>query len=223
MVKRIGAITVGQSPRIDIVPEIKGLLGNVEIVEAGALDGLSYEEILQFAPSEKDYVLVTKLRDGRSVKISESYILQQIQKLIDQLTASGTDGIVMFCSGEFPEFSCTHPILYPQILLQQFVTVVAKGKKLGVINPDASQAPQALKRWSKVPVSQIAIEAASPYTDPDKIWQAASALKSWGAEMVVMDCMGFNQSMKQEVARIVGVPVILPRTVAARAVAELFS
>lgn len=40
--KKIGAITVGQSPRVDLIPEIQPILGDsVEIIQAGALDGLS--------------------------------------------------------------------------------------------------------------------------------------------------------------------------------------
>ena len=38
----IGTVTIGQSPRIDVVPEIAAILGdNIIINEAGALDGLS--------------------------------------------------------------------------------------------------------------------------------------------------------------------------------------
>lgn len=222
MVKRIGAITVGQSPRSDVVPDIQNLIGRVELVEAGALDGLSDEEILSFAPQKQDYVLVTRLRDGRSVTIAESYILKRIEKIIADLTAGGVDGILMFCSGEFPRFTCDVPLLYPQLLLQQFTTVVAEGKRLGIVNPDAAQAPQALKRWSKVPVSEIVIEAASPYGARENIRQAALSLKKQGVQMIVLDCIGFTQAMKEEVAEITGVPVIIPRTIAARTVAELF-
>ena len=43
--KKIGAITVGQSPRVDLIPEIQPILGDsVEIIQAGALDGLSKGE-----------------------------------------------------------------------------------------------------------------------------------------------------------------------------------
>ena len=49
--KKIGAITVGQSPRVDLIPEIQPILGDsVEIIQSGALDGLSKEEISKFVP-----------------------------------------------------------------------------------------------------------------------------------------------------------------------------
>ena len=52
--KKIGAITVGQSPRVDLIPEIQPILGDsVEIIQAGALDGLSKEEISKFGPDSR--------------------------------------------------------------------------------------------------------------------------------------------------------------------------
>lgn len=39
---KIGAITVGQSPRVDVTPDLWPIFGpNVELIEAGGLDGLS--------------------------------------------------------------------------------------------------------------------------------------------------------------------------------------
>ncbi len=46
MATRVGMITIGQSPRVDVVPEVAALVGRpMEVVEAGALDGLSLEEV----------------------------------------------------------------------------------------------------------------------------------------------------------------------------------
>ena len=42
----LGALTIGQSPRSDLIPEMLPLLGtDVEVIEAGALDGMSLEEV----------------------------------------------------------------------------------------------------------------------------------------------------------------------------------
>jgi protein AroM len=42
----IGVVTIGQTPRRDIVPHLRSVLGDhIEIIEAGALDGLSEEEV----------------------------------------------------------------------------------------------------------------------------------------------------------------------------------
>ncbi len=47
---RIGMVTVGQAPRADIVPDMAALLPDVDILEAGALDGLDRAAIARLAP-----------------------------------------------------------------------------------------------------------------------------------------------------------------------------
>ena len=48
---KVGLLTIGQSPREDIVSEIKPLLDSrIEILEKGLLDGLSFEEIKRLKP-----------------------------------------------------------------------------------------------------------------------------------------------------------------------------
>ena len=75
MVKmKVGAITIGQSPRTDVVQELFPLMGEqVELIQAGALDGLTREDIQAFAPGPEDYTLISRLRDGSSVMLAERY------------------------------------------------------------------------------------------------------------------------------------------------------
>lgn len=223
MVRKVGAITIGQSPRVDVVPEMKEVLGeNIEIIEGGALDGLTREEIAALAPGPEDYVLVTRLRDGSSVKIAERHIIPRMQSQIDRLVAEGAEMIALLCTGEFPGFSCPRLILKPQVILHHFTSAIATGRRLGVIVPDKDQVEQARARWAGVG-EVLKVEAASPYGPREEIWRAASSLKEWQAEVIVLDCIGFNLQMKKEVRQYAGVPVILPRTVLARTLQELLS
>ena len=222
MTAKIGAITIGQSPRVDVLPDIMDILGEVEIVERGALDGLNFEDIQKFAPSDGDYVLVTRLKDGRSVQIAEKHILERMQLQINELASQGVDGILLLCTGEFPGFTCHKPLLYPQRLLQHFVAGAALDQTVGVLTPDARQVPQAARRWLENGQKTVFVEPANPYGNHEQIVKAGMALKQQGAKLLVMDCIGYTRKMKAAVAEATGLPVVLPRTVAARAVAELF-
>ena len=72
--KKIGFITIGQSPRDDIMKDILPIIGDdIEILQKGALDNLSEEELEEIAPQSGDTVLVSSLRDGRSVSRSEEH------------------------------------------------------------------------------------------------------------------------------------------------------
>ena len=83
---KIGAITIGQAPRTDITRDILPLLPDyMTLTEYGALDDMTYEEVMsQFAPSENDEVLVSRMRDGRQAKFTERFIRPLVQKKIDQ-------------------------------------------------------------------------------------------------------------------------------------------
>ena len=71
---KIGAVTIGQSPRVDVTKDIMGIFGSsVELIQAGGLDGLTKEEIKAFAPEKDDYVLVSRLTDGSSVTFADFY------------------------------------------------------------------------------------------------------------------------------------------------------
>ena len=64
----VGLVTIGQSPRPDIVPDMAAIIGpGVDILEAGALDGLTRSDVDALKPTGDDEILVTRLLDGTGV------------------------------------------------------------------------------------------------------------------------------------------------------------
>ena len=88
MNRKIGAITIGQSPRNDLIPEIEEYFMGAEVLQAGALDGLSKEEIQALLPEEGDTVLVSRLRDKSWAVMGERKIVPLLQKCVDALTVA---------------------------------------------------------------------------------------------------------------------------------------
>lgn len=224
MTIKIGAITVGQSPRVDVMNDIEDYLkkADIKIIQRGALDGMTQTEIESIAPNKNDYTLVTRLSDGTSVKIAEKHILPRIQNLINELSQE-TNAICMFCTGEFPSFKTNKLILYPQILLHHFVAGILGNRCLGIISPDAVQIKNTIERWHKNGAKDVVATASSPYKNFEQIIPAAEKLKTQGAELIVLDCIGYSQQMKNSIIESTGLPVILPRTVLAHTLCELFS
>ena len=220
--RKIGAITIGQSPRVDVTPELQAVLGpEYEFIEGGALDGLTRAQVAELAPKPGDYVLVTRMADGGpSVQIAEHHILPRMQGQIDRVIAAGADVVALLCTGEFPPFQSSKLLVKPQPVLHHFVAALAEGKRLGVVIPAPEQVEHAIPRWKPV-AGEVRVEAGSPYADISQLERAVEALKGWEADMIVLDCMGFTTAMKARAAEIAKVPVILPRTVLARTLAEL--
>ena len=77
--KKIGTVTIGQAPRIDVIPGIVPILGSdVEIVESGALDGLSLSEIRQFSPQQGDYGSTDLFNDEHPLQAMGFFVGKEI-------------------------------------------------------------------------------------------------------------------------------------------------
>lgn len=222
MAHKIGTITIGQAPRVDVIPDISEILSPFELLHRGALDNLTRAEIEKFKPTEKDYVLVTRLSDGSSVQIAERYILPIIQKHITNLTNEGVDGIVMLCTGSFPAFDSSVPLLYPDNLLQGFVKTIGKDSRLGILTPAAAQLEQTKGKWGGHGFADVTVRAASPYASLDTVVAEGQRLGHEKIDLMILDCIGYTKEMKDKIRAGVKVPVILPRTVAAMYARELF-
>jgi len=217
---RLGVLTIGQSPRTDAVPEMAAFWPDVEVVEAGALDGLSKDEVRRLAPAAGDYVLITRMGDGTEVTIAKRHILGRLQEHITGLAASGCGAILLLCTGEFPDFRSAVPLIRPQRILQGAVEGMARGIHLGLMLPSADQLAQAGRRWAGV-AERVTAVSASPYAQGPSIAAAASELGEAGAGLIVMDCMGYTRAMRSQVREVTGKPVMLARSVVARVVGEI--
>lgn len=221
MPKILGTLTIGQSPRGDLIPELRAVLAaDVEIIEAGALDGMTLDEVRRIAPGPGDQVLVTRMADGTPVKIAERHILPRMQRQIDGLVERGADIVALVCTGEFPDFTCRKILVRPQKVLYHLTAALSSGLSLGVVVPAEEQIRDAERRWRGA-AATVKAEAASPYADPGLVRRAAAVLKAWGADLVVMDCIGYTLEMRESIKRETGMSLILARSVLARALAEI--
>jgi len=220
-IKKLGIVTIGQTPRVDLIPEIRPILGEgVQVIERGALDGLSLKEVGAFYPGKDDDVLITRMADGTSVTVAEKYIYPRLKDQVRNLASLGVKTILIACAGEFPPIDSSSFIVYPQRVLHHVVASLAQGLKLGVLIPDKLQVISAQKRWSTA-AAEVVVEAASPYLDIQQVVSAADSLLVSQVDIVVMDCMGYTLGMKDLVSKHIGKPVLLTRSITAKVVSEL--
>ena len=220
---KIGAITIGQAPRTDVTADILHIFDDsLELVQAGGLDGLTKEQIAEFAPGKDDYVLVSRLTDGSSVTFAERHILPRLQDAINSMEDEGCSLIMMFCTGSFPETLSTRkiPMIYPCELLNRLVPLMTKKSDIICMTPSPLQTEQCENKWKKY-VDHVKAVSASPYGEWDALEKAAEEIKNSEADLIVLDCIGYTQEMKKMFAEKTGKKVVLPRTLLARVVSEL--
>ncbi|MHC6219284.1 AroM family protein [Arthrobacter sp. MMS24-S77] len=222
--RTLGVITIGQTPRTDLTPELADLLPGVGIVERGALDGLSASEIAELATVPGDHVMTTRLRDGTAAVVGQEPLVRRVQSAILDLQGEA-DVLLLACTGTFPEFIHHKPLIEPDhVLAHVLAAVAARSRRVGIICPLAEQEEDAKAKYRALLPGTVALStaAATPYsTDLAPISAAAKQLKNDGAEIIVLDCIGYSAQMRSEVIEATGLPVLLARSVAARIAAEL--
>jgi protein AroM len=221
---RLGMVTVGQAPRSDVVPDMRALLPGVEILEAGALDGLDAGAIARLAPEGDDGILVTRLADGGSVFVGKSKVLPRIEARIAALEEQGVAMTALLCTGTFPKLPTRKPLLEPQQVLLGVLRGLTCPGRLGVLTPSERHVPQTTARW-RADGFDAAVVPLSPYEehDPAALARATAALRTAGAGVVVMDCIGFRDVTRRELTARLGVPVLVANLLVARLAAELLA
>jgi len=216
---RIGFLTIGQSPRPDMAA-LFGTFADIDLVEAGALDGVDGEQWKDRTPIESNSFYISKLNSGESVQINKDELLPLLSAKLEHLSGE-VDAIVVACTGSFPELSSQTPMIYPDQLVTGVVQGLSFVSHLGLIIPLADQEELVRGKWRSFP-GEISLEASSPYDglDPAK---AALRLKEQGAQLIVLDCMGYSPSHRDRVRSVTGLPVLLPQSLLAANVRECFS
>lgn len=235
--RRLGVITIGQSPRADLTPDLQRWLPGVQLVERGALDDLDTDQIAALAPRKGERILITRLRDGSSVIIGHGFADALVQQAISAVEwghrdpdhdeddhEAPVDAVLLACTGEFPPFRHQRPLFHPDAMLTHAVGALARGmKRIGVICPLPDQVDETVAKFAPVVDhdAQVVVRAATPYSEnPGALVDAAADLTAAGAELIALDCIGYSDAMRRLVADTSGTATVVGRAAAARIVGE---
>ena len=219
----IGFATIGESPRDDVVPFLRERLGSgVQAIEGGVLNGLDDTTIASLDDDGPGVHMVTRLRDGRKVRLAYDRVLPRMQRVVDSLVEDGAEAIVILCGADWSPITSTVPVVNPGKLFPNVLQALASGKRLGVVKPDAGQVQRTVEQFRSLGVDAV-VTSASPY-GTDRMEQANAAgqlLATAGVDLVWMTCVGMDDAMKQRVVAETRKKAILARSLIAGVVQTL--
>lgn len=218
----LGVVTIGQAPRDDLVPELVPLLPPCRIVERGALDGLSPAEIAGMAPRDGEAVFSSRLANGTGVVFGHDQALPLVERAVARAEDDGADVVLIVCGGSFPPLVHRRPLLLTEALAHHAVAALTGDQRVGVVRPLPKQLDDGARAWERTlgrPVSGTA--AASPYSDGLSVIAAAAAGLAEGCDVIILDCIGYDERMRAAAVAASGRSVLLIRSLAARLVGEL--
>lgn len=220
---KLGTLTIGQAPRSDITPILDAVLdASLPRRHAGVLDGLSRAEIERdFATEPGRPVLITKLLDGSSVVIDRARTENAAQRKLAMLEADDCGTILMLCTGHFESLKTEQArLVEPDRILPPAVAALTQGAQLGIVVPLVEQIASEAGKWAPLGRAPL-YAAASPYGGAGaSVAEAARDLAGRGAQILLMDCMGFVERHRREAAE-AGLPVILSNSLIAKLVSEI--
>lgn len=222
----LGLVTIGQSPRTDVLADLAPLLVGRAYVEHGALDELDEYDSEAFAvvaPESDETPLVSRLRNGASVQIGHRALLPRLEAAIERCAEDGADAVLLMCTGHFEPVPARVPVYDAESLAQAGVVEQVGDTAFGVLTPVAAQVDESRARWAALMGRPVEVAPCNPYTSaPAEVagaaltLVAASAARGVRLAWIVLDCFGYTAAQADAVAEATGCAVLLTRTEAAR-------
>ena len=205
MPTRIGALTIGQAPRGDLIASISQVLPDVSIYQAGALDQLRESDLPVPGPSH--YPLTTELKDGTAVTVEEHFLAPRLQEALDRLEEEEIQMTILLCSAPFESLRGRTPLLKPFHLCLSLLRSLGISN-LGVVAPNEEQHDALSRKWSD---RGIACSVWSPpaLEDPTSVPAAFEAwVQEQQPELVLIDFYGFPGQVSASLQRRVDFPFV---------------
>ncbi|MFN8582351.1 MAG: AroM family protein [Gemmatimonadaceae bacterium] len=173
----------------------------------------------QYEPSS--HVYVSRLRDGTAVELDAERLRLGVQERVGRAGPRRPDAVIILCTGTFPGSTTSAALLIePDRLVVASVSAMARCC-VGVIAPLASQASHEESKWRGLARPPL-IGVANPYArDLHALESEGGRLRAAGAELLVLDCIGYVERHRAAAQRGSGLPVLLSNALVARIVGEL--
>jgi hypothetical protein len=213
-------LTIGQSPRPDLVDPLRPFLPRGTLLEAGALDDLTLADLPD--PATAAYPLVTRLRSGQTVAVDEAVLAPHLQTALNRLEDQGVQATLLLCAGTFDALHGTQPLYKPFPLAAALLRALGIHTP-GILAPFRDQVPATQARWQAVGFAPLVWAAAYPLADPRSAAWLRDLLGATPAQCLVLDYVGHDPAYVRALQAGLPVPVLDLGLTAAAALTATFA
>jgi protein AroM len=161
------------------------------------------------------------LSDKTTVEIPLPTLLPYIESRVEALAAEGARLAVVLCCGGFPVIKAPIQVLLPGTIVPAVARAVCPAGSVGIIVPNEAQEAAAVEHWHEQGVA-VASAVVSPY-ESRGFTEAGEKFRARSIDLVAIDCMGFREEHRQKLRGLCGCPVLLPSSLVARVVLEIYN
>ena len=219
----LAILTIGVLPFREVLPLLTEHISEDQITHKTLLGNLPREDVMAryaIEPGEDD--VLTLLSDSSLASISRQKVERDLQAVIEVLDNQGFDVILLMSTAEIRGLSARNAILLePRRIIPPLVASIVDGHQVGVIVPLVEQLAAQQRKWQMLENPPL-YAIASPIHDSDSTLIAAGReLLAQGADVLMLDCLGFHQHHRDVLQKALAVPVLLSNVMLARLASEL--
>lgn len=219
----LAILSIGVVPLREVLPLLTEHIREDQITHISLLGKMSREEVMaEYAPAPDEEVLITLLQDNRLAEVSRKRVERDLQALIEVLDNQSWDVILIMSTAPISHLVARNAILLePQRIIPPLVNSIVDNHQVGVIVPIPEQLRLQRAKWQDLQKAPHYALANPIHGSDEELVSAGRNLLEQGADVLVIDCLGFHQRHRDLLQQELDVPVLLSNVLMARLAAEL--
>ncbi|EAS2122571.1 AroM protein [Salmonella enterica subsp. enterica serovar Typhimurium] len=219
----LAILTIGVVPMSEVLPLLTEYIDEQHITHHSLLGKMSREDVMaDYAVEPGDDPLLTLLNDNQIAYVSRQKVERDLQSVVEVLDNQGYDVIILMSTAAIKSMAARNSILLePLRIIPPLVASIVDGHQVGVIVPVAELLAAQEKKWQVLQMPPVYSLANPVHGSEQQLIDAGQALLDQGADVIMLDCLGFHQRHRDILQQALDVPVLLSNVLIARLASEL--
>ncbi|EHL9443157.1 AroM family protein [Salmonella enterica subsp. enterica serovar Hartford] len=219
----LAILTIGVVPMSEVLPLLTEYIDEQHITHHSLLGKMSREDVMaDYAVEPGDDPLLTLLNDNQIAHVSRQKVERDLQSVVEVLDNQGYDVIILMSTAAIKSMAARNSILLePLRIIPPLVASIVDGHQVGVIVPVAELLAAQEKKWQVLQMPPVYSLANPVHGSEQQLIDAGLALLDQGADVIMLDCLGFHQRHRDILQQALDVPVLLSNVLIARLASEL--
>ncbi|EBE9839735.1 AroM family protein [Salmonella enterica] len=219
----LAILTIGVVPMSEVLPLLTEYIDEQHITHHSLLGKMSREDVMaDYAVEPGDDPLLTLLNDNQIAHVSRQKVERDLQSVVEVLDNQGYDVIILMSTAAIKSMAARNSILLePLRIIPPLVASIVDGHQVGVIVPVAELLAAQEKKWQVLQMPPVYSLANPVHGSEQQLIDAGQALLDQGADVIMLDCLGFHQRHRVILQQALDVPVLLSNVLIARLASEL--
>ncbi len=225
MQSTLAILTIGVVPVSEILPLLTEHISEEQIKHVTLLGNMSREEaVAEFGAREGEEEILTLLADKTLAHVGKQKVEQALQDAIELLDKQDYDVILLMSTERFTRLGARNSILLePERIIPPLVASIVDGHQTGIILPLPDMLKSQHIKWQQLQQTPL-YELANPVHETEEsLLNAGRKLLAAGADVLVLDCLGYHQKHRDLLQKTFDVPVLLSNALIAHLASELLA